>query len=135
MLANFGKYLLKGSSIRSLPCSYSIRAPTAVIGLGIEAMLKMVSVVMATPARGIERHQFAGPGDGDDGSGNTSGLDVSLQRRADPRQPLTGEADVFGLGARQGVIGERGAGGEQAKRGRENSNGSHGRLPFGLFGP
>jgi hypothetical protein len=76
------------------------------------------------------------PGNGDDGAGNPSGLDVSLQRGADPCQPLAGEADVFRLGARQAIIGESGAGSEQAKRGRENSNGSHGRrLPFGLFGP
>ncbi len=34
----------------SRPCSVSISAPTAVIGLVIEAMLKMVSVVIATPA-------------------------------------------------------------------------------------
>src|SRR6266571_4295137 len=101
MLANFGKYLLSGSSIRILPCSYSIKAPTAVIGLVIEAMLKMVSVVMATPA-------------------------------ALPRQPLAGEADVFGLGTRQRIVGERGGGSQQAKRGRENFDGSHGRLPFGL---
>src|SRR4030088_1405685 len=58
MLANFGKYLLSGSSIRILPCSYSIKAPTAVIGLVIEAILKMVSVVMATPAA-LSRQPYA----------------------------------------------------------------------------
>jgi hypothetical protein len=50
MSVNFGKYFASGSSIRILPCSTSISAPTAVIGLVIEAMLKMVSVVIATPA-------------------------------------------------------------------------------------
>ena len=50
MSANFGKYFDRGSSIRSLPCSYSNSAPTVVIGLVMEAMLKMVSVVMATLA-------------------------------------------------------------------------------------
>ena len=50
MSANFGKYFASGSSISSLPCSTSISAPTAVIGLVIEAMLKMVSVVMGTLA-------------------------------------------------------------------------------------
>jgi hypothetical protein len=90
---------------------------------------------LVAPAIGIERDQFAVPGNGDDRAGNASGLDVGFQGCADPRQPFAGEPDVFGLGARQGVIGEGRAGSEQAKRGRENFDGSHGRLPFGLFGP
>jgi hypothetical protein len=45
-------------------------------------------------------------GDGDNRAGNASGLDVGFQRCADPRQSLGGKPDVFGLGARQGVIGE-----------------------------
>jgi hypothetical protein len=40
-----------------------------------------------------------------------------------------------GLARGRGIFRERGAGSEQAKRGRENFDGSHGRLPFGLFGP
>ena len=38
---------------------------------------------------------------------------------ADPRQPLAGEADVFGLGAGQGIVGKGGGGSEQAKCARE----------------
>ena len=53
----------------------------------------------------------------------------------EPRQPLAGEADILGFGARQRVGGERGTGSEQAERGRDNLDGSHGRLPFGLSGP
>jgi len=50
MSANFGKYIAKGSSIVSRPCSTSFRAPTATMGLVIDAMLKIVSAVIATPA-------------------------------------------------------------------------------------
>src|ERR1700730_4532205 len=88
MLANFGKYLASGSSIRILPRSYSIRAPTVVIGLVIDAMLKMVSVVIARPAALSRHHQLAVPGDGDDRAGNPAGVDVGPQCLADPRQPL-----------------------------------------------
>ena len=45
-----GRCLLAGSSITRRPCSARVRAATVVIGLVIEAMLKMVSTVIGTPA-------------------------------------------------------------------------------------
>ena len=50
MLANFGKYFDSGSSISSLPRSCSCSAASATIGLVIDAMLKIVSLVIATSA-------------------------------------------------------------------------------------
>jgi hypothetical protein len=46
-------------------------------------------------------------------AGNAAGLDVGLQRLADPRQPLAGEADLFRLCARQRIVGERGNAGNK----------------------
>jgi hypothetical protein len=43
----------------------------------------------------------------DDSAGNAASLDVGLDRCLDPRQPLAGHADLFGLGARQGIVGTR----------------------------
>ena len=48
--AYFGKYFESGSSIKSLPRSCNCSAASATIGLVMDAMLKMVSLVIATPA-------------------------------------------------------------------------------------
>ena len=74
-------------------------------------------------------------GDGDDGAGNASGLDVGFQRCGNPRQPFAGQADVFGFGARQGIVGECGTGREQAKRGCKDADRHHGGLPFRALRP
>jgi hypothetical protein len=77
-------------------------------------MLKMVSVVIATLAS-----------DRDHGAGNPARLDVGIQRGADARKPLAGEAGLLGLCARQRVFGKGGGRCEQAQRTRDCSDGQH----------
>ena len=90
---------------------------------------------LVAPAIGVERDQLAVAGDGDDRAGDSPCRDVGLQRFANARQPLAGKADVFGFGAGQGVVGECGAGRQQAKRGRKNSDRHHRRLPVWALRP
>ena len=50
IVPNCGRNFDTGSSIRIRPCSYNISAPDATIGLVIDAMLKIASVVIGVPA-------------------------------------------------------------------------------------
>jgi len=73
----------------------------------------MVSVVigmlaaLVAPAIGVQRHQLAAPRDRNHGAGTPPRIDIGLQRLADPRQPLAGEADLCRFCARQGIVSER----------------------------
>ena len=92
------------------------------------------STRLVAPAVGIQRHQLAAPGDCDHRARYAAGLDIGFEHRADPGQPFAGEPDLFRLAARQGVIGQSGAGSEHANRGREYL--SHGHLsPSGSSAP
>jgi hypothetical protein len=50
MSEKFGKLFCERIVLSNRPCSYSMSAPTAVIGFVMDAMLKIMSVVLGTPA-------------------------------------------------------------------------------------
>ncbi len=142
MLANFGKYFDRGSSIRSLPCSYSNSAPTVGHRLGhggdVEDGVGGHGDVgrLVAEAIGVELHELAVTGDRDDRAGNPPRIDVRLQHAVDPRQPLAGEPDLLGLGTGQRIFGKGGAGSKQPKCACEQSHRFHECLPFWpLSGP
>jgi hypothetical protein len=84
---------------------------------------------------GIERHQFAAADDGDDGAGDASGLDIGLQRGADPREPLAGMPTSSGFARGKGSSANAAVEASRQSVVATILDAAIGRLPFGLCGP
>ena len=124
------------------PARRACSAATAVIGLVIEAMLKIVSVVIGDAGRLVaEAEGVAAPPACRAARSRSPRPEFaprrcrrSASRRSAPAARRTGRP----LPAWRAAADRRrtaALGSEQAKRVRENSDRDHGRLPFGLFGP
>ena len=89
-----------------MPSSYRISAATVVIGLVIEAMLKMQSVVsgsdrLVAVAVSVEQDQLAPAHDRHNGARQLPARDLPIKHSRNARQPLGAEACLLGSRARQ----------------------------------